>query len=74
MPYIALAKTFEPNEDVSARLKIIEILSNFFRSVIAFSPDELLSTLYLSLNQLTPAYVGIELGIGEAQLIKPSPR
>ena len=52
------------------RLKIIEILSNFFRSVIALSPDELLSTLYLSLNQLAPAYVGLELGIGESLLMK----
>ena len=52
------------------RLKIIEILSNFFRSVIALSPEELLSAVYLSLNQLAPAYVGLELGIGESLLMK----
>lgn len=31
VPYLALAKTFEAIEPVSARLKIIEILSNYFR-------------------------------------------
>ncbi|KAI0212316.1 DNA ligase 1 [Lamellibrachia satsuma] len=70
VPYLALAKTFEAIENVSARLKIVEILSNFFRSVIALSPDELLSSVYLSLNQLAPAYVGLELGIGESLLMK----
>lgn len=70
VPYIALAKTFEEIEKVSARLKSIEILSNFLSSVIVLSPDDLVSCVYLCLNKLAPAYEGIELGIGENLLMK----
>ncbi|GAB1599167.1 DNA ligase 1-like [Argonauta hians] len=70
VPYLALAKTFEEIENVSARLKTIEILSNFFRSVILLSPDDLLHCVYLCLNKLAPAYEGVELGIGETVLMK----
>nr|XP_033321684.1 DNA ligase 1 isoform X1 [Megalopta genalis] len=70
VPYIALTRTLELIEDTSARLKIIEILSNYFRSVIALSPNDLLPSLYLCLNQLAPAYEGIELGVAETNLMK----
>ncbi|XP_020626643.1 DNA ligase 1-like isoform X2 [Orbicella faveolata] len=70
VPYLAVARTFQAIEDTSARLKITSILSNFFRSVIALSPDDLLPCVYLCLNKLAPAYEGIELGIGENILMK----
>ena len=49
---------------------MIEILCNFFRSVIVLTPDELLPCVYLCLNKLAPAYEGVELGIGETVLMK----
>ena len=52
------------------RLKMIEILSNFFRSVIVLTPDDLLCCVYLCLNKVGPAYEGLELGIGETLLMK----
>ncbi|CAG2064890.1 unnamed protein product [Timema podura] len=58
VPYLALAQTLEKIENVSARLKMIEILSNYFRSVIVLSPDDLLASIYLCLNKLAPAYEG----------------
>ncbi|XP_068673166.1 DNA ligase 1-like isoform X3 [Montipora foliosa] len=70
VPYLAVAKTFHAIEDTSARLKITSILSNFFRSVIVLSPDDLLPCVYLCLNKLAPAYEGIELGIGDNILMK----
>lgn len=70
VPYLAMARTFEKIEEESARLKIIETLSNLFRSVIALSPEDLLSCVYLCLNQLGPAYEGLELGIGKTILMK----
>lgn len=69
-PYLALSRTFQEIEDISARLKIQSILTNFLRSVIVLSPDDLLSCVYLCLNKLAPAYEGVELGIGENILMK----
>ncbi|XP_037740513.1 DNA ligase 1 isoform X2 [Chelonia mydas] len=70
VPYLAVARTFERIEEVSARLKNIETLSNLFRSVIALSPSDILPCIYLCLNRLGPAYKGLELGIGETILMK----
>ncbi|XP_067330679.1 DNA ligase 1 isoform X2 [Channa argus] len=52
------------------KLRNIETLSNLFRSVLLLSPDDLLCCLYLCLNQLGPAYLGMELGVGETVLMK----
>lgn len=70
VPYLALARTLELIEATSARLKIIDILSNYFRSVIVLTPDDLLPSVYLCLNQLAPAYESLELGIAETYLMK----
>uniref|UniRef100_A0A6Q2X3T3 DNA ligase n=1 Tax=Esox lucius TaxID=8010 RepID=A0A6Q2X3T3_ESOLU len=70
VPYLAVARTFEKIEEDSGRLRNIETLSNLFRSVIALSPEDLLCCVYLCLNQLGPAYLGLELGVGETVLMK----
>jgi DNA ligase-1 len=59
VPYLALAKTLEKIEETKGRLKIIEILANYFRSVILLSPADLLLSVYLCLNKLAPAYEGL---------------
>jgi len=69
-PYLAFAKTLQAIEATSGRLKTIEILANYFRSVMVLTPDDLLLSVYLCLNRLAPAYEGIELGIGETLLVK----
>ncbi|CAN8002400.1 unnamed protein product, partial [Ixodes hexagonus] len=70
VPYLALAKTFEKIDSISARLKMVEVLRNFFRSVMALSPDDLVLAVYLCLNKLAPDYQGVELGVGESLLVK----
>uniref|UniRef100_A0A182WHA2 DNA ligase n=1 Tax=Anopheles minimus TaxID=112268 RepID=A0A182WHA2_9DIPT len=70
VPYLALARTFQMIEETSGRLRMIEILSNYFRSVILLSPKDLLASVYLCLNQIAPAYEGVELGIAEFSLMK----
>ncbi|GAB0091811.1 DNA ligase [Sergentomyia squamirostris] len=70
VPYLALARTFQLIEETSGRLKMIDILSNFFRSVIILSPNELLPSIFLCLNQLAPAHEGMELGIADTTLMK----
>lgn len=62
VPFIALAKTFAAIEDVSGRLKSIEIMSNYVSSVMALSNNDLVKSIYLCLNKVAPDYEGIELG------------
>lgn len=69
-PYLALANTLKEIEQNSSRLKMIDILANFLQSVINRSPKELPTCIYLILNQLGPAYEGLELGLGDSILIK----
>ncbi|XP_064543098.1 DNA ligase 1 [Drosophila montana] len=69
-PYLALARTFQVIEETSGRIKMIDILSNFFCSVMLVSPEDLVPCVYLSINQLAPAYEGLELGVAETTLMK----
>jgi hypothetical protein len=49
---------------------IIHHLISAFRAVIATSPADLLPMVYLCTNRVAPAHDGVELGIGDAILIK----
>lgn len=69
-PYLALARTFQVIEETKGRLKMIDTLSNFFCSVMLVSPEDLVPSVYLSINQLAPAYEGLELGVAETTLMK----
>jgi len=69
-PYLALANTLKAIEETSGRLKTIEFLSNYFRSVMVQTPEDLLPSVYMTLNRLAPAWEGLELGIGETLLVK----
>ncbi|CAG0913738.1 unnamed protein product [Notodromas monacha] len=70
LPYLALARTLAAMEDTKGRLKVIEYLSNYFRSVLVLTPEDLLPSVYLVLGQLGPAWEGAELGVGEGAAIK----
>ncbi|XP_037959696.1 DNA ligase 1 [Teleopsis dalmanni] len=69
-PYLALAQTFEAIENTRSRLKMIDILGNFFYSVLVMNPEDLLPSVYLSVNGIAPAYEGMELGVAETTLMK----
>lgn len=71
VPFIALAQTFAAIEEVSGRLKSIEIMSNYFSSVMCLSKDDLVKSIYLCLNKVCPDYEGIELGkLAECKALK----
>jgi len=69
-PFLALAKTLQSIEATSGRLRTIEMLSNYFRSVSVQTPEDLLPSVYMTLNRLAPAWEGVELGIGDTILMK----
>lgn len=70
IPYMALVQTFERIEAISSRLEKESLFSNLFRSIILTTPEDLDSVIYLASNTVFPAYDGLELGIGDALLIK----
>jgi len=70
VPYLALAMVFSEIEKVKARLKITELLTNLFRSIIVLTPEDLLSCIYLCVNKISPDFEGLELGVGESVLLK----
>ncbi|OVA17971.1 DNA ligase [Macleaya cordata] len=70
VPLLFLARAFDLIANESSRITITEILSNVFRTVIATTPGDLISVVYLSANKIAPSHEGIELGIGDSAIIK----
>lgn len=70
IPYLALCNTFEQIEQITSRLAIQELLTDLFRQVLMLTPKDMYDLIYLSSNSVAPAYECIELGIGDAILIK----
>lgn len=70
VPFSFLANTFEAIAEESKRLVITSLLLNAFRTVIATTPEDLLPMVYLCTNRVAPAHEGLEMGIGDATLIK----
>ncbi|KAF9597190.1 hypothetical protein IFM89_016331 [Coptis chinensis] len=70
VPFLFLAKAFDMIANESSRITITEILCNVFTTVIHTTPKDLISVVYLSANKIAPAHQGIELGIGDASIIK----
>ncbi|RCV42376.1 hypothetical protein SETIT_9G212100v2 [Setaria italica] len=70
VPFLFLARALDLISNESGRIVITEILSNVFRTVMVTTPDDLLATVYLSANRIAPPHEGIELGIGDASVIR----
>ncbi len=59
--------------DTTKRLEIVGHLVAAFRAILATTPSDLLPAVYLCVNRVAPAHMGVELGVGEATLIKVGP-
>nr|GMD71282.1 DNA ligase 1 [Ipomoea batatas] len=70
VPFMFVAKAFGAIEEESGRIAITDIVTNMLRTVIHTTPDDLLPAVYLSANKIAPAHEGLELGIGDASIIK----
>lgn len=70
VPFLFLARVFDAILKETGRIAITEIVCNMLRTVIQTSPDDLVPVVYLLANKIAPAHEGLELGIGEASIIK----
>ncbi|KAJ2931218.1 hypothetical protein H1R20_g5794, partial [Candolleomyces eurysporus] len=69
-PYSFLAHALTTLSQTRSRIAIINCLTNTLRTIIQRHSSSLLPSLYLLSNTLSPAYVGVELGIGSSVLSK----
>ncbi|KAI8462457.1 MAG: hypothetical protein J3K34DRAFT_462922 [Monoraphidium minutum] len=70
VPYAFLTSTFEDIAGTTKRLEIIAALTGCFRAILASTPGDLLPAVYLCSNRVGPPHEGLELGVGDAILIK----
>lgn len=49
---------------------MLSIVCNYFRSVLALTPKDLIPSMYLLTNKVAPDYDSLELGIGDTILFK----
>eukprot|EP01063_Lacrimia_lanifica_P009933 TRINITY_DN16758_c0_g1_i1.p1 TRINITY_DN16758_c0_g1~~TRINITY_DN16758_c0_g1_i1.p1 ORF type:complete len:851 (+),score=360.97 TRINITY_DN16758_c0_g1_i1:74-2554(+) len=70
VPYAFLCNTLADISETGPRLEVSTNMTKCLMRVIRYAPETLLATVYLSLNKLAPAVDGVELGIGDAFLIK----
>ncbi|GLJ09471.1 hypothetical protein SUGI_0110240 [Cryptomeria japonica] len=68
-PYLHLARTFDLVEQESGKLKTTIMLCNMFRSLLALSPEDVLSSVYLCTNKIAPDYENVDLNIGGSTVI-----
>ncbi|KAI5388983.1 DNA ligase 1 [Lathyrus oleraceus] len=70
VPFLLLSLAFDMIDAESGRIVMTDIVCNLLRTVIHVAPEDLVSVVYLSANRIAPAHVGLELGIGDASIIK----
>ncbi|XP_043706255.1 DNA ligase 1 [Telopea speciosissima] len=70
VPFLFLARAFDFISQEKGRIATTELLCNVFRTVMATTPGDLISVVYLSANKVAPSHEGVELGLGDSALNK----
>ncbi|KAL3530500.1 hypothetical protein ACH5RR_009822 [Cinchona calisaya] len=70
VPFMFVAKALDAISKESGRIAITEIVCNMLRTVIETTPEDLVAVVYLLANRIASAHEGLELGIGDASIIK----
>lgn len=70
VPFLFIVRAFDMISKESGRIAITEIVCNMLRAVIETTPEDLVAVVYLAANRIAPAHEGLELGIGDASIIK----
>ena len=68
MEFATLARTFEQLEQTSSRLKLVELLTNLFRSIER--PEEIQQICYLIQGRVAPFYEAVEMGMAEKSVTR----
>ena len=69
LPYQTLTNVLEAVEAVSGRLEITDIVRELLAKTIECCPTDLPVLLYLLCGKIAPAYEGVEMGIGDKNLV-----
>mmetsp|Transcript_13755 Transcript_13755/g.43507 ORF Transcript_13755/g.43507 Transcript_13755/m.43507 type:complete len:766 (+) Transcript_13755:67-2364(+) len=75
VPFSLVSEALVQIEDLKgsgkgSRKTMTIVLSNVFRFLLTYRPQDLVSTIYLLSNKVAPDYEGVELGVGDGILVK----
>ena len=68
--YGLLTRCFVLVNSTQSRIKIVDTLVNFLRTIIEGDPDSLLPAVWLATNAISPPYISMELGLGGSAISK----
>ena len=68
--YALLTRCFVLINSTQSRIKIVDTLVNFLRTIIEGDPSSLLSAVWLATNSISPPYISLELGLGGSAISK----
>ncbi|KAI4212827.1 MAG: hypothetical protein LQ351_004530 [Letrouitia transgressa] len=68
--YGLLTRCFVLVNSTQSRIKIVDTLMNFLRTIIEGDPESLLPAVWLATNAISPPYISLELGLGGSAISK----
>ncbi|TGZ79606.1 ATP-dependent DNA ligase [Ascodesmis nigricans] len=68
--YALLTRAFMLVDGTRSRIKIVDTLVNFIRTLIRLDPESLLPAVWLTTNDIGPPYENNELGVGSSIITK----
>ncbi|KAL8872620.1 MAG: hypothetical protein Q9174_001775 [Haloplaca sp. 1 TL-2023] len=68
--YGILTRCFILVNSTQSRIKIVDTLVNFLRTIIEGDPASLLPAVWLATNAISPPYISLELGLGGSAISK----
>lgn len=68
--YGLLTRCFVLINSTQSRIKIVDTLVNFLRTIIEGDPQSLLPAVWLATNAISPPYISLELGLGGSAISK----
>ncbi|KAH0537342.1 hypothetical protein FGG08_005858 [Glutinoglossum americanum] len=68
--YALLTRCFALVNSTRSRIKIVNTLVNFLRTIIEGDPGSLLASVWLATNAISPPYISLELGLGGSAISK----